>query len=184
MEGTSHQDSEHRNGSLILEPVGYAPLLGQGVAGGPFFSSKDLIELSFQRGHLEFDEVTANSRFWQVHWRHWFSPSFNATGGIAQLTLQAEGNLASLIGSQDTPVNISAQSRGFTAALGNRWNFGSFTLGCDWLGIYIPAQINDFNLTVNSSANPDDADFVDKEMRRLAESPVLTYLRLAIGVVF
>lgn len=80
---------------------------------------------------------------------------------------------------------MGAKSAVLDLAIGNKWQWSNFTLGCDWIGVMVPiAQISKKDdLTDDGSLSRSDQNHKDTA-NELAKVTNLQFLRFYLGVAF
>jgi hypothetical protein len=170
--------------SLLIEPVGFTPLLGYGAAAGYYVSPNDLVELSYNQGKLSAVVVTVSSQLAELRWKHWFGNSFYGYGGVAYRKLRGDVDLDAAFGSGIISGSIEAASLGVSGAIGNQWQFEYFTIGCDWIGVTVPVKKLQTNYHDFLLAEGEDRRAAERIMDRMAFQPTPQFLRVYIGAAF
>ena len=75
----------------------------------------------------------------EFKYRRFWGNSFNTTIGLAQRTISADVDFGDFDTLEELPeTSISVNSKVLNIALGNKWQWETFTIGCDWFGVSIP----------------------------------------------
>jgi hypothetical protein len=131
-------------------------------------------------------------RYYAARFTRFIGNSFYLTGGIAyryfhgQVAKQSERIESGGYDSRVLFYETKKQDIGFDAALGNRWQWQTYSMGFDWFGLYVPA----INLADMRKRDPnpensdgDKADDAVKEMD-LTRKVGVQGLRFHLGVTF
>ncbi|HET9241128.1 MAG TPA: hypothetical protein VFO10_27935 [Oligoflexus sp.] len=128
------------------------------------------------------DEVHA--RLLTAGFKQFFANSFYAEGSgfMRRLTQVATNELS--YSSREGVADFTMDSLGVTLAFGNQWQWPTFTIGCDWVGMMVPL--------VHGSLRADEAPGVDPQLvaeegddfKTLVKESRLTLLRFYLGYTF
>lgn len=162
-QGSSELARTKQHVSASLELLGVAtPLgLGSGLRLGYFIRPNSMLELSLASatqekktdddfstsGSYSFDSYEADrvakSSFVELSFKRFATNSFYWAVGPAdrhtRADLVAYQNSYATDDEETTKVaSIDAHDMGLSAKIGNQWQWDHFTLGCDWIGLYMP----------------------------------------------
>lgn len=168
--------------------LGINPFIVGGLTGAFLLDGFNNAEVSFYSSATNAagtSRLVANTV--ALNWRHYFGNSFNMRVGAAQRNLRINYKHEGVDGVKYGGVMAYVSSGGIYTSIGNQWQFGGgFTLGCDWVGFYIPVtQTSDVELKgrtegltdVQRTSIIDDAEELNDEVDLL-----ITFLN--IGVAF
>ena len=139
-EKDSQANRKDQTFSLTYEALGtiYPYFSNQGVALG-IYQNPDLIwELTYNNGDFVLNDlisgVSADIELATIRAKMFLGNSFYANLGIGarKFTFIGESSV------DDTRIEETITSYGAEFDIGNRWQWDSFTLGCDWVGVFKP----------------------------------------------
>ena len=160
--------------------LGLAPLATIGGSLGYYITPNLLAELGLYRGAgiTTIGETKGN-----LSWRYteartkWFvGNSFYLNMGLGQKTVDV--NLEFL----DSPSSLLAS--GLSYGIGNRWQWETFSLGCDWLGAFRPLQSEVNRTEVTKDLSVSDNEDWDQLWAAVGSPANLQIFRLYMGVSF
>lgn len=185
-EDSSEFHRQELTASIVVEPVGFAPYPGFGFAGGYYLTPDDLVEFSYHSASLDFTLFKLESTMAEVRLKHWFGNSFYVNGGLGLRSLKASVTLEPLTGTTDYTSSATASSFGGSLVIGNRWQWETFTMGCDWIGFFVPLSTTEAKVTAPSSTDysEEDRQSAEDDMNDLALSGSPMFLRFYLGVSF
>jgi hypothetical protein len=175
---------QDKQASAVVELLGFAPLLGAGLAGGYYLNPDNLLELSYHKAELDFAIIKISTTLTELRLKHWFGNSFYLNGGVGLRTVEGEASLEPILGEEDISSTVSASSIGATIAIGNRWQWEYFTIGCDWIGEFLPVAKTEAEVTDSSDAAEDDVEEAKGDANDLALTNSSMALRFYLGASF
>lgn len=152
-------------------------------------------ELEYLRGSIEVPFVIQNlgemsDQKFSLSKRYYFGGnSFNLTYGLTYFDFSihlGEKLLSQIQPTYSSADLVQAQSLGFNLGIGNRWTFDhNITIGIDWISwgqpVFITNKKSDF---IDSSANEQDKNDVDKALKIISYFPRFSFLKLQVGILF
>lgn len=188
-EKTHFSSADNRQGkmaSVVLEEgFAIAPLPTSGF-GASYFVTPDLLaELSYVSGEFKLADISISGSLLELRAQYFIGNSFYVIGGFGQRKIGFDAKLdASAAGGNKIPVSVETTSTGLSLGVGNHWQWGGFTLGCQWLGYFLPlSSSGDTDLDVAGANDKDKKDLQDS-IDGLAKTPTYQALRLAAGWSF
>jgi hypothetical protein len=164
--------------------LGIGGIPTSGAAVGYYFNSRTLAELSYVSGSEDILFIKVKGTLAEARLKRFWGNSFYANLGVGYRTIAFDATLKPLTGTDDFGASAKVSSIGGSLGIGNRWQWETFTMGCDWVGYFIPA-ISNGSTTVNvSGADESDKKDFDDETRRLGHAPSSQLLRFYLGVSF
>lgn len=132
-------DASGRDGKLgwvAAEAFGLTFFPVQGVRGGYFYNKDFSIGGSFAFGNAEVLDYEFSKTVVEVGAKYFLGNSFYVDGNFGMETFEFDTNS---IGVDSSIVKLSGDSTsmGLSFHIGNQWQWGGFTLGCDWVGYYL-----------------------------------------------
>lgn len=170
-----------------------APYLGFTLNLAYFQEPDRLYTLSYTKG-VDMKDVLLNLFFGhddeiQAHlltagYKQFFSNSFYAeAGGFLRRVSQVAVNEISY-SSREGVADFTMDSVGFTLAVGNQWQWPTFTLGCDWIGMMVPLDHGSVRTDQAENADPQLVAEERDDFQALAKESRLILLRFYLGYTF
>ncbi len=141
----------NKNFSIETVVVGYGPSRATTVGFnlGIFLDRNSLIEIQALGGRpitLSFlNSYDIYTRSFGVHYKHFHGNSFYWAAGLDYRSVDYKSNAYDLFNSSVLETRtFDGSSLGPSLVIGNQWSWENFTLGCDWIGFYLPitSQVN------------------------------------------
>lgn len=158
----------------FLLTTGFFEGFGAGMTGAYFLSRDSVLELSYVQSTNLF---VSSASYAAVRLRRYLGNSVYLIGGLGYRETKYDGFLNDVFDSFGTSISklgdpnvkeikteASATTMGIDLGVGNQWQWGYFTLGCEWLGFYKPLTILKSDATVTTSyedGSPDTTENVD-----------------------
>lgn len=135
--------------SVEVQAIGISAGINRGLMAGYSLRPNSQILLKYELGNeLDglFGNYKAQSEFVAVTEREFFGNSFYLEGGLAghKKNVQRSNPWDQAPLNVNGPYVVKTESEyerrdfGMVFGLGNQWQWSHFTLGCEWVGIYIP----------------------------------------------
>lgn len=158
-----------------------APFPAEGLGVGYFVSPSFVTELSYVAGSATLLDFTVNTSLAELRAKYYVGNSFYVIGGFGQRSIGIDAQLdASAVGGDKIDVSVSTASTSLSIGLGNQWQWGGFTLGCQWLGYFMPlSSSGDTDFDVAGLDEKDSKDLQDS-IDALADTPSYQALRLSL----
>ncbi len=154
--------------------------IGSGLRGGMYLNSDSLVEIHFSSAEAKFDsdsfsdsdysagiyeaQRTGKASLFEVMYKHFATNSFYWSAGVGDR--QSEAHLEAyrfLSDDRETVATAKTHDIGLSAAIGNQWQWGTFMMGCDWIGFYIPVlHLSQDKQEDNTPTEVSDAKSIDK----------------------
>jgi len=185
--GESEANRQNKIASVVGElGLAIAPLPTVGFAGGYYIMPDLLAEFSLVVGSFEIDKTELSWSYTSLRAKWFLGNSFYLNLGFANRSIDFKSSLTASAAGQTATVAVdaSAKSSGIDFAIGNRWQWEYFSVGCDWLGYFQPlSSSGDDNVTAPGVVQKELNDFNDL-LEQLGETPHLQLLRFYIGASF
>ena len=187
---TEENSSTRRVGKkfLVVGEIALVNILhsGIGAEAGYYLNPKSLIEVGVMKATFEFLGFKSEYLLLTAEYHRFVANSFYyfAGTGFSTLTSRHTGiTLAS--GSFDTYQSTqSSTSLIAQGGIGNRWQFTSLTLGCDWVAYAKPLFQISSSGTYDEAASDEDRAYDKSSFTSQASNGILTNVRFHIGVSF
>lgn len=168
-----------------------AGALGAGVSVGVgvHVARRTLVELDAQLAGA-FGQASVSSASTSLGVRQFFGETFYLRGGVRYQRLVESDNTVYIAaqpeGDHDAPQGLRwrmiVSDVGPDLSFGNRWRWGSFTLGVDWLGAYVPVVTT---AARSEEVSESTGKVVSRaSVRTLASRLDLRLLHLQLGATF
>lgn len=133
----SDSSESNREGKIVdfaLE-LGFAvaPFYGYGGSLDFYISPNDIIEASYAQASFEFFGAEFFSNLIDVRYKRFWGNSFYTNLGAGQRKLGYSFNFTTNEGSLAESADVASTVINFS--IGNKWQFDSFNIGCDWIGV-------------------------------------------------
>lgn len=145
----SEADRESKHVLLMSLPVGIAPganLSEAGYGAGVFLSANDIlsVEMSALTGGLNSDPSGRGPTFeggvsYGLHYKHFLLDSLYFTTGLNFYQFDEGSGRGTYNEARRYTQNDTLAA---DVAVGSGWQWGAFTLGCDWVGYVVPLAKN------------------------------------------
>ncbi|MEI6398895.1 MAG: hypothetical protein WCO71_09005 [Pseudomonadota bacterium] len=164
---TGHGRSrDNREGKTFIVAAGVQLIeflhFGTGLKAGIYLDEDSLLELNYATGTFGFLGSDSKYTFVTADFHHFVGNSFYLFAGAGIRDYEEKNDSFGFIKSSSLPDRKTTFSRRSSVAelgLGNRWQFDTFTLGCDWISYSAP-------LATMSSKSKYEGEFTDSEKSR------------------
>ena len=116
-----------------------APVPSVGVNLGYFYDSQSIFQFEYSKGKVPVRVFDIETQTIAINYQRFFGNSFYGKIGITDR--QIKGSNLNFFGVLNSDVNAAVESLGGELSLGNQWQWNKMTIGCDWLGIFIPFTV-------------------------------------------
>lgn len=188
---SKREDSAYaRNGknySLLVELFGFSVggIPSAGLSGGYYLSPDQILEASYVRGSISYlSVIEIFSSMYTIRLKKFWGNSFYTNFGAGTREIGAGIDLKALTGDSTLLAKQSATSAGIELAIGNRWQYDTFTIGCDWIGFFAPLTKLSYVDEMPAGADPADAAKQKDAFDKIALTGNLELLRFYLGVSF
>lgn len=156
---------------------------GGGTSGGAlgyYVKSNLLTEASHVSGSLKIAFISVKSSLAELRVKRFWGNSFYTNAGLGYRTIALNASLESISGNTDLDTSMTVRSFGGSFGIGNRWQWETFTLGCDWIGFFAPfSHTGDTNVKTNTEAERKE---LEKTAEQLGVRGSSQLLRFYLGV--
>ncbi|MBC7370100.1 MAG: hypothetical protein H7326_00955 [Bdellovibrionaceae bacterium] len=166
-----------------LTGLSTAAIGAQQVHLGYFLSPTSLVQLEIGQGRNEGLFFFSSYRVLRVdslgiQFKKFVANSFYFKTGLDYQAIDYSYNLYS-----NDYYGFKGNTLGATFSIGNQWQFENFTLGCDWVGIFLPIASNTTKdvVTANSSYSRSESD---SDQKRYLKDSSLQFVRFYLGASF
>ncbi len=170
--------------SLVAQPLGIFSTVvsGIGLTPGYYYKSDTLFELDHVFGEVNLLFFSVYGQQTTARIKKFWGNSFYTNAGIGSRTIGIKDNLKDLTGTKDVILDVNSSALGLDFQIGNRWQFEMFSIGCDWIGAFVPlTKIND-KTTFPSDADTKERKDAENIFNGLAKTTTLHALRFYLGV--
>lgn len=172
----------HREGKqyfLAAQPVGLGPIgsVTNGASAGLFLDRNSLILIEVKSGNTigffdVFDRLSVKSTTVAASYKKFVNTSFYLNGGIDYRSVTYSREQYILFSTARDKSEFKGQALAAHFAIGNQWQWDSFTFGCDWAG---------FSLPLASRIDSESTNSTDAENLKTFESDKQRYLKDGSG---
>jgi hypothetical protein len=157
---------------------------GTGLKAGVFLDEDSLIEFNYATGTLRFLGDDTKYTFFTADFHQFVGNSFYLFGGAGIRDFEKVNTSYKFLASsnRDSKTTFSRRSSVAELGLGNRWQFETLTLGCDWLSYALP-------ISTMSSSGKYEGEFTESEKSKeqsdfntQANRGTFTAVRFYLGV--
>jgi len=184
---TSAENREGKTFTLAIEVPSFLPWPGGGLAAGLFVRPDFLLEVAASyhvgwSGPSRLEQWSAE--FYQLHGRFFFANSFSLTGGGAAYVFRETKKYEPYTDGGEDPTSQSfLLTTGLHFTLGNHWQWDTFTLGVEWVGIYVPFFVAD-RAFVPSGLSDEEKDYEKRKFESASPIVVPEFLKVRFGLSF
>lgn len=173
---------------LLLDAIGFTPSPTFGVSAGYYFSPNQIISGRF--GIASGVISSMDEKILSIDLKSFWGNSFYTRAGFSKrdydfswdvYPTDEEGN----IGFETETLTAKTSSMGLELGLGNQWQWNSFTIGADWVGVYLPLTSSGTDEVVNESGaiEANLLTNVDDDVK-YAKTTQLAFVRFYLGIAF
>ena len=191
----SSRANRGRNKMIVLGEIGLVNVLnfGVGAAAGALIGKNLALEGEIFHSDFQFLSLKTSIDFAMARLRWFVGNSFYlgfGGGGRMMKFASTSYYFNSTVGSGSTSDNytmtVSSTDLVGEFSIGNRWQWHSFTLGCDWVGVAFPiASISYQEPTVaDNDPNKEAKDTDIKNSRNSVKGSSMNFVRLHLGFAF
>ena len=169
---------------LLGIEAGGSPWPSAGVHLGIYFTPQLVAEAGVNAG--QFYSLPDKKKTWQtelyfVRGKFFWGNSFYTNVGVAGRVVKETTIYANRGQDNEASYATLQASGGALVEAGNRWHWGTFFVGLDWVGLYLPFALfwRDFTPT---ELTPEENALLKKNFRRRAPDFAPQYLKLNLGI--
>lgn len=183
VKGSSEYNREGKTAYIALELFGLNPLSSSGLMAGKYFGPDQIIDGSWTTGKFELFGFTMKSSSYAVRYKKFNGNSFYWRVGGMVRTFDYNTNFSLFSDDQSKNGKVSVTSIGFDGAIGNQWQWDNFTIGCDWIGLFVPLV---GSYTVSRPEGSTDAWYNNEknDAEKLSKRGSMEALRFYLGASF
>ena len=183
--GDSDAQRQDKQFSALVQIAGLstAALATQQIQLGYYLSPTSLIQLEFGQGNnglLVFSSAYRSLRTDSIgiQFKQFVANSFYFKTGVDYQVIDFSYSYFS-----SDYYTFKGSTLGASFSIGNQWQFENFTLGCDWVGIFLPVASNTTKdvVTANSTYSRTESD---SEQKRYLKDSSLQFVRFYLGASF
>ena len=178
---SSEYNREGKDGFIAFELIGFNPLVSTGIMGGMYLGPDEMIDGSWSQGTFEFLGFRMTNRSYEIRYKKFHGNSFYWRGGGMLRTFEYNTNFTEFDKSADTKVKVS--SVGVDFAIGNQWQWDTFTMGCDWFGLFVPLT-GSYTHSRPDGISDSEYDSEKNEAKKLSMRGHSQLLRFYLGLSF
>ncbi len=165
-ENSSEHNRMNKKYAAWAQLLGVGPSISssRGLAFGKYHTSYDIFFLEVTDGSDGWSsfggfEYDINTKSIGVHWKHFTGNSFYFNTGID--FRKVDYDYRSTVTS--TQSHFDSTSAIISFAIGNQWQWNSFTMGCDWIGLSLPVADKISNASITTGSAFEEGDFKDDQ---------------------
>ncbi len=185
---SSSELRKNKSFQIVGQPAGLGPLTAYttGLGFGVFLDSDSLIDMTYHHNiskNLAGSEYRVQIENFGTHYKKFMKNSFYFKTGLDYRRVTYEYNSNFGDGSLEENTQFKATALNASFALGNQWQWDTFTLGCDWVGAYVPLSTSTSNEYTAGSFSRNVRRLSDDE-RRYVNELTLYFAHFYLGVSF
>lgn len=181
---TSTQTRGSKSFLVYADPIAFSPYYGVAVAGGLILTEDLVIEAAHTTGKsctsepCQFETALSEARL------KWFAGnSFFLNFGLAhEKGVWDHGVAWGHTEESNADFRAEVTTTGAVFALGNMWQLGAFTIGCDWFGLYVPLATTEFDFSEGPGYNQASREDDEKKARGMADQTRVLAARFHLGM--
>ena len=182
LEDTSEYHRMNKKILLTAQPIGFAvsPVPSLGINAGYYLGRNSVLQLEHSDGVMNYVFFDIGATTTTLNYKHFFGNSFylKAGAGYRKIEIKNARLLFVDIKEVGSVENVVAE-----VAIGNQWQWETFTLGCDWVGLMTPISTISKKYDKGSAKGQDAVD-LDNSWNRMANVTSGELLRLYLGASF
>lgn len=180
----SRQARDKKTVLLYADPIAFSPYAGYGGNVGLLLTADLVLEAGYTVGSscmsddCQFETLLSEARL------KWFAGnSFYLNLGAGREEAHWDHGIA-WGHSDEANADFKAKvtTTGAVVALGNMWQHGAFTIGCDWFGLYLPMTTSEFEFTEGDGYNQASREDDEDDAKKRAMGTHFLALRLHLGI--
>ncbi|RYZ53851.1 MAG: hypothetical protein EOP07_17065 [Proteobacteria bacterium] len=173
---------------LLLDAIGFTPSPTFGVSVGYFFTPNQII--SGRYGSASGVISSMDEKILSIDLKSFWGNSFYTRAGFSKRDYDfswdvypsdGDGNISF----ETETLTAKTSSMGLELGLGNQWQWSSFTIGADWVGVYLPLSSSGTDEVVNKDGAVEAGLFsnVDDDVK-YAKTTQMAFVRFYLGFAF
>lgn len=160
------------------------PFATGGAVLGAYVGQDWLINANYTEGSADVDNVDLKWNYTEVRAKRFFGNSLFVNFGVGQRRYEFDMDATQIGGGEDVHLEAESMNSGLSLSVGNQWQWRNVSVGCEWLGAYIPFARHSSAPQSQASADADDQKTFRDLFDELAEKPHLSALRVQLGLSF
>jgi hypothetical protein len=196
--GVAEDSSEHnrmgKNHLITAQLFGVNPngLPGGGLSYGFFLDRSSMIIAEATGSKYGSDTVAFNGGGYDidgssvgVHYKKFFGNSFYVKAGMDQRHINLKYSYIGFLSPNfNTAYGFKSDSTAASLVIGNQWQWNSFTLGCDWIGMSVPIVESTSKEFQSGNFDSIDKRNLEDDKRRFTKNGIGQGLRFYLGASF
>lgn len=127
-----------KNAYAAYDVIGLTLMPVSGARFGYFINQDLVAEAGFSTGGASIGDFKADKKIIELKAKKFFGNSFYIDGGLGYETWDVRYPVAiSDTLTETRKLKGNVQNTGLEFHIGNQWQWGGFTLGCDWVGYFL-----------------------------------------------
>lgn len=193
---SSAQNRVGKNMQTTAEIVGIGPsgVAGGGVNVGFFLSPDSILQIELHGGKtkndglmiaLDEDDSLIKEGFSAgLNYKYFPGNSFYIKGAASYRQFKLKETTGMWFSNEITTREFKGESVAAGISIGNQWQFGNFTLGCDWFGIQLPVSSRIYDEKFSANAYSWDREENKDDQEQFVTGTGFTALRFFLGASF
>lgn len=180
--------SDNRQGKkgVVLAEIGLIDVVhfGSGIQVGYFLTPRLMLEADYMQASFSLFGYESKVNVATARTKWFVGNSFYVQGGAGLRQLSAVDDVSAFIGTDSYRTSFASSYLVGEVGIGNRWQFDSFTIGCDWVGYLVP--LAKLSSSESFSGNESEATKDDdrKNFTSQSENGNLLLVRFHLGWAF
>lgn len=197
LEDSSEANRYNKKGTVSLGLMGLGPNFApsEGIQAGYFLDRNNLILLDIKSGKGAISRSSTESG-WKtmkpeirsnqigVHYKHFVGNSFYVKSGLDYNRVDYTYDFSESLYRKYLKSSFTGESLIASFVIGNQWQWQSFTLGCDWVGLAAPGYTKIISENAPNSTDSYDLDSFEEDKGYYINKTSIVLLRLYLGASF
>lgn len=197
IEDSSEANRYNKKGTVSLGLIGLGPNFApaEGVQAGYFLDRNNLILLDIKSGkgtisrsYTESGWITMKPEIRSnqigVHYKHFVGNSFYIKSGMDYNRVDYTYDFSESLYRKYLKSSFTGESLIASFVIGNQWQWESFTLGCDWVGLAAPAYSKIISEKSPNTTDSYDLDAFEEDKGHYVSKSSVVLLRFYLGASF
>jgi hypothetical protein len=173
---------------FLLDAIGFTPSPTFGAAVGYYFTPNQVISGRF--GSAAGIISSMDEKILSVDLKSFWGNSFYTRVGFSKRDYDFSWDVYptdddGTISFETERLSAKTSSTGLELGLGNQWQWNSFSIGADWIGVYIPLSSSGTDEVVNEGNAVEAGIFTDVDDDvKYAKTTQLAFVRFYLGFAF
>lgn len=185
-DGESEQNRVGKTFGVAAEiGLGIAPFPTAGFLANYYIKRNHVVELAYVSGSLSVFAIDLSWSLISARYKYFIGNSFYVNSGLGYRQFVFKDKFETLFGAADNiDAELKSTSLGVEFTIGNQWQWDNFTLGTDWIGIFVPVSSNSDDKYLVNGQEPEEAKDLNDSSESLGKTPNYELLRFYLGVTF